>query len=213
MTDTITISRELAERLALKRAADGWLALNTAEAFEAGKELRSLLDVQPSEPHGVDKEYHDRAIAEKDAEIARLEQECSALAASACDGVVGDDYGNAHCRYRAERDQLRAELDNMRISWGLMQAENERLRAQVSTDNSDTLRNALAELERAEAERDELRGDAERYRWLRDTAPSTCGEVPMVSLADDGGDQTSNWLYGNGLDGIMDAAMAAKEAE
>lgn len=52
---------------------------------------------------------HSRIVAAKDAEIARLEKECTALAASACDGVVGDDYGHSFCRYKKELEQLRAQ--------------------------------------------------------------------------------------------------------
>lgn len=50
MTDVL-IKRELLERLALQRKADGRLEMNTASAFAAGKELRALLDA-PRQPEG-----------------------------------------------------------------------------------------------------------------------------------------------------------------
>lgn len=43
----IPVERELLERVCPKRAADGWLEWNTAEAYEASKELRKLLAEQP----------------------------------------------------------------------------------------------------------------------------------------------------------------------
>lgn len=43
------------------------------------------------------------------ARIAELENECSALSAGACDGVVGDDYGHAYCRYKAELAAIKAQ--------------------------------------------------------------------------------------------------------
>ncbi len=41
--------------------------------------------------------------------IAELENECSALSAGACDGVVGDDYGHAYCRYKAELAAIKTQ--------------------------------------------------------------------------------------------------------
>ncbi|YP_009967054.1 DnaJ [Pseudomonas phage vB_PaeM_C1-14_Ab28] len=54
-------------------------------------------------------------LAEQLETIARLEKELeesekrgSELAASYCDGVVGDEYGHTYCRYRVERDAVLA---------------------------------------------------------------------------------------------------------
>ncbi|ALJ99246.1 hypothetical protein [Pbunalikevirus phiFenriz] len=59
--------------------------------------------------------------------IARLEKELEAsekrgseLAASYCDGVVGDEYGHTYCRYKAERDTALArvaELEGKLTDW------------------------------------------------------------------------------------------------
>lgn len=60
--------------------------------------------------HEPGKSDSDR-LAEQLETIARLEKELeesekrgSELAASYCDGVVGDEYGHTYCRYKAERD-------------------------------------------------------------------------------------------------------------
>jgi len=65
MTDKLLIKRELLERLALQRKADGRLEMNMASAFEAGKELRALLDA-PRQPEG-DAISRERVQAEADA--------------------------------------------------------------------------------------------------------------------------------------------------
>ncbi|QGK89774.1 hypothetical protein [Pseudomonas phage vB_PA6_GUMS] len=60
-------------------------------------------------------------LAEQLETIARLEKELeesekrgSELAASYCDGVVGDEYGHTYCRYKAERDAALAEVERLR---------------------------------------------------------------------------------------------------
>jgi len=61
------------------------------------------------------------------------------------------------------------------------------------------------------AERDALKKDAERYRWLRDKAVDAEGVYPMVSLTDDTGDQVSNWLFGKAVDSAIDAALQGEQ--
>ena len=60
-------------------------------------------------------------------------------------------------------------------------------------------------MERAEAERDALRADAERYRWLRDaTNWSETGPCPVVATCED-------TIFGEALDIAIDVAMQHKE--
>lgn len=49
-------------------------------------------------------------IARLEKALAESEKRGSELAASYCDGVIGDEYGHPHCRYKVERD---AALDRV----------------------------------------------------------------------------------------------------
>jgi len=60
----------------------------------------------------------------------------------------------------------------------------------------------LAALSAVTAERDRMRKDAERYRWLRGRLPGSAYRIAGV-IYSEGGD---------GVDAAIDAAMAAKEA-
>ncbi|AMQ76189.1 chaperone protein DnaJ [Pseudomonas phage NP3] len=64
-------------------------------------------------------------LADAIEEIARLEKALeesekrgAELAASYCDGVVGDEHGHAYCRYKVERDAALAEVNRLRESKG-----------------------------------------------------------------------------------------------
>ena len=64
-------------------------------------------------------------LADAIEEIARLEKALEEsekrgadLAASDCDGVVGDEHGHAYCRYKVERDAALAEVNRLRESKG-----------------------------------------------------------------------------------------------
>lgn len=59
------------------------------------------------------------------------------------------------------------------------------------------------------AERDRLRKDAERYRWLREMHQSPCGLT--LTIARVGMMELTGWS-GDDPDSVIDAAMAAKEA-
>ncbi|QGJ86899.1 hypothetical protein SMS21_070 [Pseudomonas phage vB_PaeM_SMS21] len=50
--------------------------------------------------------------------LAESEKRGSELAASYCDGVVGDEYGHPYCRYKVERDAALAEVERLRESKG-----------------------------------------------------------------------------------------------
>ncbi|QJB23207.1 hypothetical protein billy_19 [Pseudomonas phage billy] len=53
-------------------------------------------------------------IARLEKELEESEKRGSELAASYCDGVVGDEYGHTYCRYRVERDAALAEVERLR---------------------------------------------------------------------------------------------------
>lgn len=55
-------------------------------------------------------------IARLEKELEESEKRGSELAASYCDGVVGDEYGHTYCRYKAERDAALAEVERLRES-------------------------------------------------------------------------------------------------
>ncbi|HCF7345021.1 TPA: hypothetical protein NIJ77_004733 [Pseudomonas aeruginosa] len=52
-------------------------------------------------------------VAELEKKLGDSEKRGSELAASYCDGVVGDEYGHAYCRYKSERDAALAEIAEM----------------------------------------------------------------------------------------------------
>lgn len=72
----------------------------------------------------------------------------------------------------------------------------------------------IARLRAAEAVCDDLRPDAERYRWLRDEANNTREDAPQVLITDWSGSPVSiqPWAYPQGekLDQAIDAAMERK---
>lgn len=55
-------------------------------------------------------------IAELEKELAESEKRGSELAASYCDGVIGDEHGHPYCRYKVERDAALAEVERLRES-------------------------------------------------------------------------------------------------
>ncbi|QIQ66570.1 hypothetical protein debbie_71 [Pseudomonas phage debbie] len=57
-------------------------------------------------------------IAELEKELAESEKRGSELAASYCDGVIGDEHGHPYCRYKVERDAALAEVERLRESKG-----------------------------------------------------------------------------------------------
>ncbi|QJB23072.1 hypothetical protein goonie_69 [Pseudomonas phage goonie] len=48
--------------------------------------------------------------------LAESEKRGSELAASYCDGVIGDEHGHPYCRYKVERDAALAEVERLRES-------------------------------------------------------------------------------------------------
>lgn len=52
-------------------------------------------------------------VAELEKALAESEKRGSELVASHCDGVIGDEYGRPHCRYKVERDAALAEASHM----------------------------------------------------------------------------------------------------
>ncbi|HGF9362881.1 TPA: hypothetical protein ACJETC_005282 [Pseudomonas aeruginosa] len=57
-------------------------------------------------------------VAELKKKLGESEKRGSELAASYCDGVVGDEYGHTYCRYKTERDAALAEVERLRESKG-----------------------------------------------------------------------------------------------
>ncbi|WJZ69904.1 hypothetical protein 4P_00091 [Pseudomonas phage 4P] len=57
-------------------------------------------------------------ISELEKKFAESEKRGAELAASYCDGVVGDEYGHPYCRYKVERDAALAEVERLRESKG-----------------------------------------------------------------------------------------------
>lgn len=57
-------------------------------------------------------------ISELEKKFAESEKRGAELAASYCDGVVGDEHGHAYCRYKVERDVALAEVERLRESKG-----------------------------------------------------------------------------------------------
>ena len=53
-------------------------------------------------------------IAELEKELAESEKRGSELAASYCDGVIGDEHGHPYCRYKVKRDAALAEVERLR---------------------------------------------------------------------------------------------------
>jgi len=66
---------------------------------------------------------------------------------------------------------------------------------------------AAAEIEKLRAERDALKEDAARYRWLRNADNwSEHGPCPLVATCED-------TIYGEALDHAIDAALASGEKD
>jgi hypothetical protein len=111
-------------------------------------------------------------------------------------------------RLEAEIARLKSDLARPEsIEVGMMRAEIATLKAErdaaltASRYETDLCGQALADHEAMTAERDALRKDAERYRWLRDSSNwSEDGICPIVASGED-------TIYGEHLDQSIDAAM------
>jgi hypothetical protein len=81
---------------------------------------------------------------------------------------------------------------------------------------ADLIEQQAAEIARLTAERDALRVDAERYRWLRDRVPAEVFDArgikagAWIDCEDDAGQLTL--LTGEDADQTIDAARAARES-
>ncbi|ENA37471.1 hypothetical protein HMPREF1487_04389 [Pseudomonas sp. HPB0071] len=120
-------------------------------------------------------------------------------------------------------EEFKALVKSSKEREGELKAENERLREEVErlTKANEEKWAAFCSLEtkhgKACDERDALKADAERYRWLRDGAQSSnfngdYSEIPIGSI-----DCVMQWtgslmcgLYGEELDAEIDAARTAK---
>ncbi|USL88845.1 hypothetical protein [Pseudomonas phage vB_PaeM_FBPa14] len=109
-------------------------------------------------------------IARLEKALAESEKRGSELAASYCDGVVGDEYGHPYCRYKVERDAALAEVERLRESKGDPSGSFDRCMKMMyeRDENAKQLEVALARVAELEKElamaRDAAaKGDAARH--------------------------------------------------
>lgn len=104
----------------------------------------------------------------------------------------------------ADRDSWRDQADQRVKDWDDMRQRAERAEAKYE-DEIQMWRNACELMNRAEAERDALRPDAERYRWLRSNTHS----LSLLSV-----DANPSALYHadspTWWNTVIDAALAAE---
>jgi hypothetical protein len=86
-------------------------------------------------------------------------------------------------------------MSNLSEDWCLLKATQE------------SLREHMLEIHRLRAERDALRADAERYRWLRDI---DTGPAQIRELISDDAQPYMTLKSGNILDAAIDAAREKK---
>ncbi len=77
-------------------------------------------------------------VAELEKKLGESEKRGSELAASYCDGVVGDEYGHAYCRYKSERDAALAKIAEL---------EKELAMASDAASKGDAARHAAGGME------------------------------------------------------------------
>ncbi|WVX92353.1 hypothetical protein PA3000029 [Pseudomonas phage vB_PaeM_HZ_ZJUPA3] len=90
--------------------------------------LGNTMDKEQSEDHPSIPEFEKtdanklydalETISLLEKKLDESEKRGSELAASYCDGVVGDEYGHTYCRYKVERDAALAEVERLRESKG-----------------------------------------------------------------------------------------------
>ncbi|USL88753.1 hypothetical protein [Pseudomonas phage vB_PaeM_FBPa50] len=102
--------------------------------------------------------------------LAESEKRGSELAASYCDGVIGDEHGHPYCRYKVERDAALAEVERLRESKGDPSGSFDRCMKMMyeRDENAKQLEVALARVAELEKElamaRDAAaKGDAARH--------------------------------------------------
>ncbi|BBJ26645.1 hypothetical protein [Pseudomonas phage R12] len=84
-------------------------------------------------------------IAELEKKRDESEKRGSELAASYCDGVIGDEYGRPHCRYKVERDAALAEVERNKLTIAAMNEAHAKLAADL-----EAVQARVAELEKQE---------------------------------------------------------------
>ena len=118
--------------------------------------LKAGCDVLRAELRSIGK-----ALQDPQDNLTRTTAECIASLRAERDALRDDLHGLR--RSTQERiDRLESEGDNVHKLNMALVAERDALRAELAEDAG-----GWARAERAEAERDALRADAERYRWLR----------------------------------------------
>jgi len=165
-----------------------------------------------------------------DALIERLSQHCRCGACTACQTErIEAAAALAELREEAEKRnifqdsrmavmQIRAERAKAEVA--KLKARVEQRDKQIAVYNSGGFADADALAEKSieltakiaalEAERDALKQDAERYRWLRECSPVNSGRMMGVRIHHylDGVYVTSDWINLDDLDAAIDAARA-----
>jgi hypothetical protein len=129
-----------------------------------------------------------------------------------------DYYDCAHCSIAQERVKLEERMGNMKRSmptndatWSLVKSERKRVLA-VQAAELALLKSKLLQAERELAE---VRKDAERYRYLRDTSRFIGGRfMPIVFLAQCNQEiRHEHSINGADLDAAIDAASVAQASK
>lgn len=102
--------------------------------------------------------------------------------------------------------EMNQEADGDYVLHSDHEAEVARLRAEVE-ENEKAINVWRGRTQRAEAEAEAYRKDAERYRWLRNDAITGTRHDPAVLK--DGPTDCCDFMFGDELDAAIDAAMGA----
>ncbi|QIQ66754.1 hypothetical protein goodold_70 [Pseudomonas phage goodold] len=139
-------------------------------------------------------------LTELEKKLAESEKRGSELAASYCDGVVGDEYGHAYCRYKVERDAALAEVERLRESKGDPSGSFDRCMKMMyeRDENAKQLDAALARV----AELEGKLTDWVREGFRLNEALAVARSQPTVPDVCDGKEQDAfeEWARKEGLD-------------
>jgi hypothetical protein len=121
----------------------------------------------------------------------------------------------------SDMERLVADLRDIDLRVCLMCNERRGPRLSIPAKQTDddvfihrTVESVIAELERLRAEREEMRKDAERYRFLRDDSDPD-SDHPYITrhLVSDWGNWRNTWEHAEAADAHIDAALTATHAD